>query len=86
MGWAALLLGRDQEAIEYLEQSLAITPEGIRIEVKQHTYRRLAAAYAFAGQPAHARQALGGATGSGPLIPCAITGRTIRSVRFWRRR
>jgi TolB-like protein/DNA-binding winged helix-turn-helix (wHTH) protein len=54
IGLALLLLGRDREAVAYLEHSFVIHPldsAGVR-------YRRLAAAYALMGQEAQARHAL----------------------------
>jgi adenylate cyclase len=54
MGLAMLLLGRNQEAVAYLERSLAMHPfdsAGLR-------HRRLAAAYALLGQESQAKHAL----------------------------
>ena len=53
MGWAALLLGRDQDAITYLERSLAMNPANSALR-----YRRLAAAYARSGRMDDAKHAL----------------------------
>ena len=47
MGFAALMLGRDQDAIAFLQRSLAINPEAAGY---RWTYRMLAAAYARTGQ------------------------------------
>jgi adenylate cyclase len=59
IGWYSLLLGRDLDAIGYLERSLAINPED---EGDVHwQYRRLAAAYARTGNVAPARQYLASA-------------------------
>lgn len=55
MGFASLLLGRDEDAIRYLERSLSLNPD---FYGNQWTYRFLAAAYARAGRPADARHAL----------------------------
>jgi adenylate cyclase len=56
IGWYSLLLGRDLDAIGYLERSLAINPED---EGDVHwQYRRLAAAYARTGDLEGARQYL----------------------------
>jgi TolB-like protein/tetratricopeptide (TPR) repeat protein len=54
IGWYSLLLGRDLDAIEYLERSVAINAEDdgyIHLP-----YRRLAAAYARIGRMQEARQ------------------------------
>jgi adenylate cyclase len=54
MGWGSLLLGRDQDAINYLQRSLAIKSQ---VDVGTHrTYRQLAAAYARTGQMEEARK------------------------------
>jgi TolB-like protein len=59
IGWYSLLLGRDQDAIENLERSLTIKPEE---DGSAHwQYRRLAAAYARAGNAAAAKQYLANA-------------------------
>jgi adenylate cyclase len=56
IGWYSLLLGRDLDAIGYLERSLAINPDD---EGDVHwQYRRLAAAYARTGDLEAARQYL----------------------------
>ena len=47
MGFAALMLGRDQEAIAFLQRSLAMNPKPGAL---QWTYRMLAAAHARTGQ------------------------------------
>jgi len=47
MGFAALMLGRDKDAIAFLQRSLAIHPEA---RANPWTYRMLAAAYARTGQ------------------------------------
>ena len=52
MGFAALLLGRDREAIAFLQRSLAMTPEA---SGRDWTYRMLAAAHARTGQIDEAR-------------------------------
>ena len=46
MGFAALMLGRDQDAIGYLERSLAMNPQASALA---WTYRMLAAAHARLG-------------------------------------
>ncbi len=56
MGFASLLLGRDQDAITYLERSLAINSD--HIGMRAETYRFLAAAYARTGQMEQAKHAL----------------------------
>ncbi len=53
MGVALLLLGRDQEAVAYLERSLAMHP----IDLRGTRYRWLAAAYALVGRDTQARHA-----------------------------
>ncbi len=53
MGWAALLLGRDQDAVTYLERSVAMNPAGYGPR-----YRWLAAAYALTGRMEQARHYL----------------------------
>jgi adenylate cyclase len=59
IGWYSLLVGRDMDAIGYLDRSLAINPED---EGDLHwQYRRLAAAYARTGNVATARQYLASA-------------------------
>jgi adenylate cyclase len=57
MGWAALMLGRDQDAIMYLEHSLAISQEPGAFYT-QWRYRLLAAAYAGTGQSEEAKHYL----------------------------
>jgi TolB-like protein/DNA-binding winged helix-turn-helix (wHTH) protein len=54
IGLAMLLLGRDREAIAYLERSLAMHP----VDSAGLRYRRLAAAYALVGQEPQAKHAL----------------------------
>lgn len=55
MGFASLMLGRDQDAITFYQRSLAMAPgEG----GNQRVYRELAAAYARSGQMEEARSAL----------------------------
>jgi rhodanese-related sulfurtransferase len=56
MGTFSLWLGRDQDAIMYLERSLAMNPEPDRNTHWQ--YRKLAAAYARTGHMEEARQDL----------------------------
>ena len=53
-GLAMLLLGRDQEAVAFLERSLAMHP----VDYAGLRYRRLAAAYALVGREAQAKHAL----------------------------
>jgi adenylate cyclase len=53
MGVASLLLGRDQDAIEFLQRSLALNPES---GATRSIFRWLAAAYARTGQMPEARQ------------------------------
>jgi TolB-like protein/DNA-binding winged helix-turn-helix (wHTH) protein/tetratricopeptide (TPR) repeat protein len=55
MGFASLMLGRDQDAITFYQRSLAMAPEA---GGNQNVYRELAAAYARTGQMEPARQAL----------------------------
>jgi tetratricopeptide (TPR) repeat protein len=56
LGTCSLWLGRDRDAITYLERSLAMKPE---IDPSTHwQYRKLAAAYARTGQMEEARQYL----------------------------
>ena len=57
MGWASLMLGRDQDAITNLERSLAISQEPAAAYT-QWRYRLLAAAYARIGQLEEARHYL----------------------------
>jgi adenylate cyclase len=54
MGFASLMLGRDRDAITFLQRSLAMNPEGGGTQV----YRQLAAAYARTGQIEEAKHAL----------------------------
>jgi adenylate cyclase len=54
MGWASLLLGRDRDAIMYLERSLGMHSQADT----EYRWRRLAAAYARIGQMEEARQYL----------------------------
>jgi adenylate cyclase len=54
MGWYSLLLGRDQDAITYLQRSLAINPDNDGNT--QRNLRMLAAAYARSGQMQDARR------------------------------
>ena len=54
MGFAALMLGRDQDAVTFLQQSLAINPEGDLHWV----HRMLTAAYARSGRMEEARRSL----------------------------
>jgi len=55
MGFASLMLGRDQDAIGFYRRSLAMNGEEGSV---QRTYRELAAAYARAGHQEEAKQAL----------------------------
>jgi TolB-like protein/DNA-binding winged helix-turn-helix (wHTH) protein len=55
MGFAALMLGRDQDAIAHFQRSLALLPEN---PAHRWTYRMLAAAYARIGQMDEAKRAL----------------------------
>ena len=55
MGFASLLLGRDTDAIKFLERSLSINPDYYS---HQRTFRFLAAAYARTGRVSEARHAL----------------------------
>ncbi len=57
MGFASVMLGRDQDAIAFLERSLAINPEADN----QWTYRVLTAAYARSGQMEEAKRSLAAA-------------------------
>ena len=54
MGFASLMLGRDQDAITFLQRSIAMNPE--IHGVLNWTYRLLAAAYARTGQLVEARR------------------------------
>jgi adenylate cyclase len=54
MGWDSFLLGRDHDAIMYLERSLAMHSQ----EDAEFRWRRLAAAYALIGHNEEARQYL----------------------------
>ena len=56
MGSASLWLGRDEDAIRFLERSISINPD---FYGHQWTYRFLAAGYARTGRLAEARHALG---------------------------
>jgi adenylate cyclase len=72
MGFASLMLGRDQDAIGFLERSLAISrddDDGTRTGV----YRQLAAAHARLGQMAAAKRALAEADRLFPFV-------TVRSI------
>ena len=60
MGFAALMLGRDQEAIEFLRRSLAMNPEA-PVSYINWTYRMLAAAHARIGQIDEAKRWLSAA-------------------------
>ena len=53
MGWASLLLGRYQDAIAFLQRSLAVNPDIHNFT--QEIYRRLSVAYARTGQIQEAR-------------------------------
>ena len=55
IGFASLMLGRNQDAIAALQRSLALNPEA---DLNQWVYRWLAAAYAETGQMAQARHFL----------------------------
>ena len=72
MGFAALLLGRDREAIAFLQRSLAMTPEA---SGRDWTYRMLAAAHARTGQIDEARHWLSKSSGSGPMRRSAVSTR-----------
>ena len=56
LGLASLLLGRDQEAIAFLEHSLVV--QGDYEGTRQTVYRQLAAAYALVGRSDDAKRAL----------------------------
>ena len=58
MGFAALMLGRDQDAITFFRRSLGLNPEN---SANRWTYRMLAAAYARTGQTDEARRSLAAA-------------------------
>jgi tetratricopeptide (TPR) repeat protein len=51
-GWVNMLMGRSQDALPWLQSSIAITPASGR------SYMLLAAAYADLGQPAEAKAAM----------------------------
>jgi TolB-like protein/DNA-binding winged helix-turn-helix (wHTH) protein len=55
MGFAALMLGRDQDVIVFSRRSLALNPEN---SANRWTYRYLAAAFARTGQMDEAKRAL----------------------------
>jgi adenylate cyclase len=55
MGFASLMLGRDQDAITFLERALAMNPES---GTNQWAHRVLTAAYARAGRMAEAKRSL----------------------------
>jgi adenylate cyclase len=55
MGFAALMLGRDQDAIAFFRRSLTLNPEN---SANRWTYRMLAAALARTGQMDEAKRAL----------------------------
>jgi tetratricopeptide (TPR) repeat protein len=55
MGFAALMLGRDRDAIAFLQRALALNPES---SANRWTYRMLAAAYARTGQMDEAKRSL----------------------------
>ena len=55
MGFAALMLGRDQDAITFFQRSLALNPEN---SANRWTYRMLAAAFARVGQMDEAKHTL----------------------------
>jgi len=67
MGCASLMLGKDQDAITFLERSLAINPEGNNY--RRGTYRWLAAAYARTGRIPEAKRALAEADRRWPCDP-----------------
>ena len=56
MGFASLMLGRDQDAITYLQRSLALNPDND--STQGWTDRLLAAAYARTGQMEEAKRSL----------------------------
>jgi adenylate cyclase len=56
IGFASLFLGRHQDAIAFLERSLAASPDNDGI--RQLSYRQLAAAYALTGRLPEAKHAL----------------------------
>jgi TolB-like protein/DNA-binding winged helix-turn-helix (wHTH) protein len=55
MGFAALMLGRDQDAIAFFRRSLALNPEN---PANRWTYRMMAAAFARTGQMDESKRAL----------------------------
>jgi adenylate cyclase len=57
MGFASLMLGRDQEAIAFYERSLALHPD-MRALIRQSMLRQMAAAYARLGDDDTARRTL----------------------------
>ena len=65
MGWYSLLLGRDQDAITYLQRSLAIKPDNDG--KTEWNCRMLAAAYARIGHMQEARRWLSQADGLWPF-------------------
>jgi adenylate cyclase len=56
IGEASLMLGRDQDAIDFFERSLAVSPDNDGN--RPWTYRDLAAAYARSGRMSEAKRAL----------------------------
>ena len=67
MGYAAMLLARDEQAIPWLEHALALNP-GARKESLASTWQMLAAAYARSGKLDDAHNALDAAAKNWPFI------------------
>jgi TolB-like protein/DNA-binding winged helix-turn-helix (wHTH) protein len=65
MGWMSLMLGRDREAVMFLERSLALQHDP---DDTQWRYRLLAAAYAGSGQMDEARRCLSEADRLWPYV------------------
>lgn len=57
IGFASLMLGRDHDAITYIERSLALNPDASAF-ARQNAIRQMAAAYARMGEDDLARRAL----------------------------
>jgi tetratricopeptide (TPR) repeat protein len=66
IGFASLMLGRDEDAIAFLERSLALHPDA-SVNVRQRTIRQTAVAHARLGHDGQARRALAEANGLWPF-------------------
>ena len=65
MGFAALMLGRDQDAIAFFQRSLVLNPE---TSANRWTHQMMAAAYARTGQTEEARRSLSAADRLWPYL------------------